>query len=63
MSNRFSVLETDMVNVDQLTQVHLVQGSKKIKSVPYITGSKNKMFIVGQHSCKENWTNAQGDPG
>jgi hypothetical protein len=43
LSNRFSVLKT--VNVDQ---VCLGQGSKQIKSVPDITGSKYNFFIVGQ---------------
>jgi hypothetical protein len=47
LSNRFSVLKTCMMNVDQHTQVRLGQGSKKMKSVPGITGSKNKMLLLG----------------
>jgi hypothetical protein len=47
LSNRFSVLETDTVNVDQYIQVCFRQGSKKIISVPDITGSKNKILLLG----------------
>jgi hypothetical protein len=34
------------LNVNQHTQVHLGQGPKKIKSVPDITGSKNRILFL-----------------
>jgi hypothetical protein len=44
LSNRFSMLKTDTVNVHQHNQVPMGQVSKKIKSVPDITGRKIKFY-------------------
>jgi hypothetical protein len=53
LSNRFSELETDTVNVDYHTQVRLGQGSKKIKSVPDITGTINKILLLGSSIARK----------
>jgi hypothetical protein len=41
------------VNVGQHTQVHLGQGSKKIKSLPNITGNKNKIVLLGSSHTRK----------
>jgi hypothetical protein len=47
------VLETDTVNVDQYNQVRLGLGSRKIKFVPDITLSKNKIVLLGSSHARK----------
>jgi hypothetical protein len=53
LSERFSVLKTDMVNVDQHTQGCLGQGPRKIKSVTDVTGSRNKILLLGSSHARK----------
>jgi hypothetical protein len=47
------VLKKGIVNIDKPTQVFLGQGSKKITSVPDITGSKNIILLLGSSQARK----------